>query len=189
MIYRTWNYSKEDLTFYNTYGWWTTQNLTMVQIKRGYGYDTCTGYIPEDSQLAGEQAVKMNGTICVNYPDGTKSHVMGAMQFNILTWKGFGDKIKQALALTREPDRRVLTEAFVGAGFFTKGRSGASSATSWSIMEIIKASAAYHTGGTKCTYAYGSHTGNYCREVCVIYNQYSEQYGAEPVDCSVTLRY
>ncbi|MCR4328962.1 MAG: hypothetical protein NUV65_00260 [Candidatus Roizmanbacteria bacterium] len=185
----TWNYSKDELAQYNTYGWWTTPDITVAQIKRGYGYDTCTGYIPADSVHGGEQAVKMNGTICVDYPDGTKSQVMGAMQFNILTWKGFADKIKQALSISREPDRRVLAEAFMGAGFFVKGRSGASSATSWTIMEIIKASAAYHTGGTKCSYAYGKHTGNYCREVCVIYNQYSQQYGAEPVDCSITLQY
>jgi len=185
----TWNYSKDELARYNAYGWWTTPDITVAQIKRGYGYDTCTGYIPDDSIHGGEQAVKMNGTICVNYPDGTKSQVMGAMQFNILTWKGFAGKIKQALSLTREPDRRVLTEAFTGAGFFVKGRSGAASSTSWTIMEIIKASAAYHTGGTKCSYAYGKHTGNYCREVCIIYNQYSQQYGAEPVDCSVTLQY
>ncbi len=185
----TWNYSKEELTFYDTHGWWTTQDITIDQIRKGYGYDTCTGYIPNDSVHGGEQTVKRTGTICIDYPDGTKSQVMGAMQFNILTWRGFADKIKQALSLSREPDRRVLAEAFMGAGFFVKGRSGASSATSWNIMEIIKASAAYHTGGTKCSYAYGKHTGNYCREVCIIYNQYSQQYGAEPVDCSVTLQY
>jgi hypothetical protein len=173
--YGVWKYDSSDFDFYNSFAWWQNSaiNETIEADKkiicRGYSYNTCTNKIAEDAKFASAYCGKGEVSICKS-----GLNVMGPMQFELGTWKGYITRVSNILTeleVNREPDRRVILDAFLAAGFKLNASSKANSCTDWKPNEIMKAAKSYYG---KCTYSVSGNTGNYCQEICNYYNLYSE---------------
>jgi len=176
-----WNYSETEFNFYNSYPWWQDSSLDVSlkedknKICRGYGYDTCSNLIPNDSKFGGQYC--KSGPISGLCAAG--ANVMGPMQFEQRTWNGYKGKVESILSKlsdSRQADRRVILDAFLAAGLKLHANSGATNCEHWTAEEIENAARRYYG---KCIYTIGR-GGNYCQEICEYYNEYSTQ----TVDCS-----
>jgi hypothetical protein len=178
--YGVWKYDSADFDFYNSFAWWQSSAINEAveedkkKVCRGYSYNTCTNVIAQDAKFASDYCGKGIVSICRSGLD-----VMGPMQFELGTWKGYialVSKVLTELSVNREPDRRVILDAFLAAGFKLSASSKAESCTDWTPQEIKKAAKSYYGS---CTYSTKKKEGNYCQEVCNYYNLYSDV----KVDC------
>lgn len=148
---RTWGYNDTEVNFFNSPDWWAGAPPQAICL--GYGYDTCSA------------------TICSPAaPCRLGANVMGAMQFEKSTFEGYRAKIEALVK--RAADRRVLTDAFLGAGFKIKANSGVGDCENWSEATVKSVARAYCGA---CDAPACGH--NYCDEVYLRYLQYS---GEEP---------
>lgn len=146
---RTWGYNDSEVNFFNSPDWWA--GAPSQAICRGYGYDTCSA------------------TVCAPAaPCKIGANVMGAMQFERSTFAGYRAKIEELVK--RAADRRVLGDAFLGAGFKIKANSGAGDCENWSEATVKSVARAYCGA---CSAPACGH--NYCDEVYLRYLQYSAE--------------
>jgi len=143
------------IKIYNTYGWWNTGAGDSCF---GLGYNTSTGIVPADSNMA--------GTRCRNGVGGDDLKIMGLLQVSeeeqTLTRKY---TIK---TLPNNIDRRVIFDNALIFSIATNNRIGVTpkNCNDWTDNEV-QIAAEKHYGS-----CYISATRNYCNEVLKLYKQY-----------------
>lgn len=149
------NNSASTIKIYNTYGWWQTGAGNSCF---GLGYNTATGIVPADSNMA--------GTRCRNGVGGPDLKIMGLLQVSeeeqTLTRK------YTTATLPKNIDRRVIFDNALIFAIATNNRIGTTpkSCIDWTDDEV-QIAAEKHFGS-----CYISATRNYCNEILRLYKQY-----------------
>jgi len=165
------NYKSADFEFFNTFNWWNSSSATKEKICYGWAYNACDNRIPDDSQASGEYCNSGQiGGICLGNP-----LILGPMQMGESEWSQRKPRVIEALSSlglkvdSNTIDRRVMLDGFLAGGFFIKDYSYSSSCSGWDAYTVQRVAKRYYG---KCEYTLPGRTGNYCRDVCQLYNRY-----------------
>ncbi len=156
----SWFHYSDDPVPFNTYGWWTTAAPDPC---KGFGYDTSTGYVPNDSYKA--------GTFCRVTP-GANPGTMGV--FAIDQWEQDTTRKYSVLIIPNNFDRRVIFDnalIFAIAEMNRIGNQAPACGVVWPDDVVILAAKKHLCGNTTCT-CITQNGYSYCDQVLSLYKKY-----------------
>lgn len=150
---------------YNTYDWWNDPSTSQAQVCEGIGYNHHTGLIPEGSQYAGARCMQAETFTTVDV------FSMGYLSLSEYVENAYRKRVLDLLKVDKV-DRRVFFDATVIAALHLKNTSTyrGDDCNNWEAKYIAKAACKYLSF---CIYDMGKRTGDYCQEICDLYNGFT----------------
>lgn len=156
---------------YNTYDWWNNPSTSQAQVCEGIAYNHHTGLIPANSQYA--------GTRCMGAETfSTDIFSMGYLSISQSEEDDYRQRVLDLLKVDKI-DRRVFFDSTVIAALHYKNISTYrdKDCNDWESKYIAKAACKYLGA---CKYDWGARNGDYCQEICDLYNNFTS---GQKVNC------